>query len=70
MALNTPLDLSAREKECLQATSRGLVSLQIAAELGLSARTVDSHIANAMRKLSARTRTEAVACALRLGVLQ
>ncbi len=64
-----PLNLSSREQQCLLASARGLVSLQIAQELGLSARTVDSHIANAMRKLNANTRVEAVATAFRLGLL-
>lgn len=64
------LTLSARERECLLASARGLASADIAREFGLSARTVDSHIANARHKLNARSRAEAIAIALRLGILK
>ena len=70
MPTNKTLTLSPRENECLNAAARGMVSADIASELGLSVRTIDSHIANAMRKLGAQTRVEAVATAFRLGVLK
>lgn len=70
MPVKCTFKLSNRERQCLQCASEGYVSVEIARELGVSARTVDSHIANAMRKLRANTRVEAVAAAFRLGVLE
>jgi DNA-binding NarL/FixJ family response regulator len=43
---------------------------KVAAELGISAETVQSHVRNAMGKLDADTRTEAVATALRHSLLE
>ncbi len=53
--------LSGRERECLEQAAAGKVSAAIAQNLGLSPRTVDHHIASAMRKLRAPTRTAAAA---------
>lgn len=61
--------LSPRESQCLNAAAQGFVSAEIAEQIGLSARTVDHHIANAMRKLGARTRAAAVAHLSRLQTL-
>ena len=52
--------LSNRERECLELVARGLRSKQIAHLLGLSPRTVDLHVARAMRRLGATSRMEAV----------
>jgi len=46
--------LSAREIQVLQQVVDGKTSREIAADLGLSVRTVDSHRANIMQKLSIR----------------
>jgi len=62
--------LTPREQECLSAVSRGLVTAQIAAQLDIRERTVESHIANIMRKLSCTTRSQAVAMAMREGILE
>jgi len=62
--------LSARERECLLWVSRGLSSREMAKRLGLSAKTVDFHIANAMSKLEVATRSHAVARAFTLGLLE
>jgi DNA-binding NarL/FixJ family response regulator len=43
---------------------------KVAAELGISAETVQSHVRNAMGKLNAGTRTEAVATAIRHSLLE
>ena len=47
----------------------GQTSAEAAATLGIGEETVQTHVRRAMAKLSARTRTEAVATSLRLGLL-
>jgi DNA-binding NarL/FixJ family response regulator len=59
-----------RETEVLGLLADGLRNADIAARLVLSRRTVDHHVASILRKLDARTRGEAVAAAVRLGVLE
>lgn len=61
--------LSARQIECLRFAARGMTSLQIAAELGISFRTVDQYVSGACRKLKVRNRTQAVAKATEFGLL-
>jgi len=56
--------LSTRESEILSMLARGLTGEEIARRLVLSPETVRTHIRNAMEKLEARTRTEAVVKAL------
>lgn len=58
--------LSPREREVLKCVAQGLTNARIATELGIGAGTVRTHLRVAMRKLGARTRTEAV---MRLGVI-
>jgi len=64
-----PLALSQREAECLAWVSRGKSSSDIGAILGLSPRTVDSYLEKACAKLRVRTRIEAVALAVRTGLI-
>lgn len=59
--------LSRRELEVLRAAARGLANKQIAAELGLSPRTVQTHLTNIFAKLGVSSRTEAVLRALQEG---
>lgn len=61
--------LSPRERECLYWASEGKSSSDIAEILDLSARTVDSYLEKACAKLGVRTRIEAVAAAVRAGIL-
>ncbi len=61
--------LSPRERECLLWLVAGLRSDRIAERLGLSRATVDLHLSRARRRLGARTREQAVAKALALGLL-
>lgn len=69
-ATSTPkAELSPRERECLIWTSRGKSSSDIGAILDLSPRTVDSYLEKACGKLKVRTRIEAVATAVRLGLV-
>lgn len=56
--------LSSRESEILGLLARGLTGEEIARRLVLSPETVRTHVRNAMGKLEARTRTEAVVKAL------
>ncbi len=53
--------LSARETEVLQLVAQGESTRRIATRLGLSRETVETHVRSGMRKLGARTRTEAAA---------
>lgn len=61
--------LSRRETECLEWVSRGKSSSDIGAILGLSPRTVDSYLEKVCAKLRVRTRIEAVAYAVRTGMI-
>lgn len=56
--------LSRRESEILTLLAQGLTGEQIARRLVLSPETVRTHVRNAMEKLDARTRVEAVVKAL------
>ena len=62
--------LSPRERECLVWASQGKSSSDIGAILGLSPRTVDGYLAKSCAKLGVRTRIEAVAAAVRAGVVR
>lgn len=59
--------LTPRESEVLQLLAQGLTNPRIATRLGVSEHTVKFHVTSLMGKLSARTRAEAVARAMRLG---
>ena len=61
--------LSEREFEVLRLAARGLPNKEIARRLGLSIRTVHSHLANIFMKLQVGSRTEAVLLALRQGMI-
>jgi DNA-binding NarL/FixJ family response regulator len=56
--------LSRREAEILELLATGLTGEQAAERLVLSPETIRTHVRNAMGKLDARTRTEAVVKAL------
>jgi DNA-binding NarL/FixJ family response regulator len=61
--------LTDREQEILALLAGGARNRDIADALFISERTVKVHVANVMYKLEARTRTEAVARAIKLGLL-
>lgn len=61
--------LSAREITCLQLAGDGLVSEEIATELGLSVHTVNSYLSAATMKLDSVNRIQAIAKAIRLGYI-
>jgi len=62
--------LSDRELEVLRRAALGLTVGQVARRLGISPRTVETHLTNAYRKLGARNRVQAVARASELGLVQ
>lgn len=62
--------LTAREAEALACCYAGLTDAGIALTMGVSERTARFHIGNAQEKLGARTRAQAVATALALGLLR
>ena len=61
--------ITAREREVLRLIADGNSSQEIAERLGLSRKTVDSHRANAMRKLDLHDVTEVVKYAIRTGMI-
>jgi DNA-binding CsgD family transcriptional regulator len=58
------LALAPRERLCLALAATGLVSKQIAAEISISEKTVELHLARARHKIGAQTTTQAVAIGL------
>ena len=63
-----PAGLTARQLDVLRLVAQGLRNAEIAQELVLSERTVDHHVTAILQKLGARSRTEATAHAMRLGL--
>jgi len=61
--------LTAREREVLTWVSIGKTSWEIARILAVAERTVIFHVDNAMKKLDTRTRSQAVARAVALGLI-
>lgn len=68
-ASNPGPDLSPRELECLRWVSLGKSSSDIGSILALSPRTVDSYLEKVCSKLRVRTRIEAVAFAVKTGMI-
>ena len=62
--------LTSREREVLPLLAEGMANKDIAGVLGVSINTIKYHLAEIMRKLGVRSRTEAVVAATRAGLLQ
>lgn len=61
--------LTAREREVLHMAAEGLTSSRIAARLGISPRTAETHRARALRKLGLHSQTDLIRFALQRGIL-
>jgi DNA-binding NarL/FixJ family response regulator len=66
---NLGTKLTPREQEVLQLLSSGLTQQQIAKQLVISPSTVASHIEHVLEKLGVHSRAQAVALALRSGIV-
>ena len=64
-----PDQLSAREREVLLLAAKGLSSKEVARQLFISERTVQTHLASIYDKLGSRNKTEALLLALKYGVV-
>jgi DNA-binding NarL/FixJ family response regulator len=62
--------LTERELEVLRRAGRGLTNKQIGADLQISDRTVQNHLANIYAKLGVASRTEAVTAALQRNLIR
>ena len=62
--------LTPREMEILLLVSKGMTNQAIAKELVLSVKTVDTHVANLMKKLEMNKRTQLMAYAYENGLIQ
>lgn len=62
--------LTDREREVLQLAAEGLSNPQIAEKLSLSARTVEMHRGNLMKKLGLKSQTDLVKYAVKRGMIE
>ena len=63
-------DLTTRERQVLELLSEGRTMRQMATRLGISPRTIETHVAKLYRKLGVRTRVQAVSRAATLGLVE
>lgn len=61
--------LSKREREILQKVADGATTRQVASDLGISPHTVKTHLERIFEKLDANDRAQAVAIAIRTGLV-
>ena len=62
--------VTEREREVLQLLARGLTMQQAATRLGISPRTVESHVSKIYRKLDVDSRVQAISKAATLGLIE
>lgn len=63
------LSLTTREREVLRHVADGLSNDEIAGRIGLSPRTVQTHVASALRKTASRNRAQLAVFAVREGIV-
>ena len=63
-------ELSPREQEVVRLIAHGKPNKQIAAELGISERTAETHRAAVMRKLGGTSTADVVRYAIRNGMIE
>jgi DNA-binding NarL/FixJ family response regulator len=61
--------LTRREEEVLSLVVAGARNSEIAAQLGVTVQTVEFHMGHVLRKLGARSRSDAISRAIRLGIV-
>jgi DNA-binding NarL/FixJ family response regulator len=61
--------VTPRERQILQLLAEGFTMRQVARRLGISPRTVETHVAKLYRKLDVRTRVQAIARAASIGLI-
>jgi DNA-binding NarL/FixJ family response regulator len=67
---STTSSLTPRELEVLQLLAEGMTNKEIGEHLGLSARTIKTHVQNLLGKLDSPDRTGAVARGFRMGLIR
>ncbi|HSI80384.1 MAG TPA: HD domain-containing phosphohydrolase [Solirubrobacterales bacterium] len=67
--LERPAGLTEREAEVVALLARGLMTKQVARELGIAAKTADTHVQNAYRKIGVSTRAGATLFAIQQGLI-
>jgi DNA-binding CsgD family transcriptional regulator/tetratricopeptide (TPR) repeat protein len=65
-----PAGLTARELEVLTLVARGLTNRDVGEALFVTEKTASAHVSSILSKLSVRSRVEAAAAALRLGLVE
>jgi DNA-binding CsgD family transcriptional regulator/tetratricopeptide (TPR) repeat protein len=65
-----PAGLTEKEVQVLQLLAQGFTNAQIARRLHRSTKTVDHHVSAVLEKLGVRSRAQAVAAAVALGIVQ
>jgi NarL family two-component system response regulator YdfI len=70
VVVKEPIPLTEKERFVLEAIVEGQRNKEIAAEMGLSERTVKAHLTGIYNKLGVDSRTQAVAVALERGIVR
>jgi DNA-binding NarL/FixJ family response regulator len=68
-AVETPTSLTERETEVLRLIAQGQSNKDIARDLQIVEDTVKTHVKHILSKLGVQSRTQAVLCAIRLGLV-
>ena len=69
LSQNNVVPLTSREMQILRSIAKGHTTKRLAADLGLAAPSIETHLHNIFRKLKATNRGEAVSTALKIGLL-